>query len=149
MTLPTVAIAASLLADYRTVNIERHGVAEDELYTEADIKACLGRATGLALHQTLRLPPPAGAPPGMPELELTPYYAGHCLGAAMFHIRAGQQSVRWPPAGRWPSVASRLPRAFLSTTLPVPGRSCTLEISTRLRTASSGRRLSRGSGRLC
>jgi predicted metal-dependent RNase len=27
------------------------------------------------------------------ELEIKPYYAGHVLGAAMFHIRVGSQSV--------------------------------------------------------
>lgn len=27
------------------------------------------------------------------ELEIKAYYAGHVLGAAMFHIRVGQQSL--------------------------------------------------------
>ena len=27
------------------------------------------------------------------ELEIKPYYAGHVLGAAMFHIKVGSQSV--------------------------------------------------------
>lgn len=27
------------------------------------------------------------------ELEIKAYYAGHVLGAAMFHIKVGQQSV--------------------------------------------------------
>ena len=27
------------------------------------------------------------------ELEIKAYYAGHVLGAAMFHVRVGQQSL--------------------------------------------------------
>lgn len=95
MTLPTKAIVASLLADYRAVNVERRGVDENEFYSAADIDCCVQKSTGLALHQTLRLPvPKAGAPPDMNELEITPYYAGHCLGAAMFHISVGKKAVR-------------------------------------------------------
>lgn len=36
------------------------------------------------LHQTIQVDD---------ELEIKAYYAGHVLGAAMFHIRVGQQSV--------------------------------------------------------
>ena len=35
------------------------------------------------------------------EIELKAYYAGHVLGAAMFHIKVGNQSVVYTVSSTW------------------------------------------------
>ncbi|ORX94047.1 hypothetical protein K493DRAFT_315677 [Basidiobolus meristosporus CBS 931.73] len=48
------------------------------------IKDCMKKVIALNLHETAYVDD---------ELEIKPYYAGHVLGAAMFYVRVGEQSV--------------------------------------------------------
>ncbi|KAJ3038371.1 Integrator complex subunit 11 [Rhizophlyctis rosea] len=82
MTYPTKAIAPILLEDMRKVAVERKG--EKDFFTSTNIKNCMKKVIPLNLHETYKVDD---------ELEIKPYYAGHVLGAAMFHIRVGNQSV--------------------------------------------------------
>ncbi|CAO3692339.1 unnamed protein product [Rhizopus stolonifer] len=67
MTHPTKAICPILLEDYRKITVERKG--ETNFFTSAMIRIVDD------------------------ELEIKAYYAGHVLGAAMFYVRSGQESV--------------------------------------------------------
>jgi integrator complex subunit 11 len=60
------------------------GCRGDPLYSNEQIAACLARATPAALDVPLRLPR---------DIALTAHYAGHVIGAAMFHVRVGAASV--------------------------------------------------------
>ncbi|XP_071500936.1 integrator complex subunit 11-like [Diadema antillarum] len=82
MTQPTKAICPILLEDYRKIQVERKG--ETNFFTSAMIKDCMKKVVVVNLHQIIQVDE---------ELEIKAYYAGHVLGAAMFHIKVGQQSV--------------------------------------------------------
>ncbi|RKP06257.1 beta-lactamase-like protein [Thamnocephalis sphaerospora] len=82
MTHPTKAICPILLEDYRKIMVERKG--EQNFFTSSMIKACMRKVRGVSLHETVRVDD---------ELEIKAYYAGHVLGAAMFHVRVGRHSV--------------------------------------------------------
>ncbi|XP_055848224.1 integrator complex subunit 11 isoform X2 [Episyrphus balteatus] len=82
MTHPTKAIAPILLEDMRKVAVERKG--ESNFFTTQMIKDCMKKVTAVTLHQSVMVDY---------ELEIKAYYAGHVLGAAMFWIRVGSQSV--------------------------------------------------------
>ena len=64
----------------RRVAVERKG--ETNFFTAAMIKDCMKKVVAVNLHQVIRVDD---------ELEIKAYYAGHVLGAAMFHIRVGNQ----------------------------------------------------------
>lgn len=82
MTHPTKAIVPILLEDMRKVCVEKKG--DTNFFTSQHIKDCIKKITAVNLHQTVEVDS---------ELEIKAYYAGHVLGAAMFHIKVGQQSV--------------------------------------------------------
>lgn len=82
MTHPTKAIAPILLEDMRKVAVERKG--ESNFFTSQNIKDCMKKVTAVTLHQSVMVDN---------ELEIKAYYAGHVLGAAMFWIKVGSQSV--------------------------------------------------------
>ncbi|XP_067140059.1 integrator complex subunit 11 [Centruroides vittatus] len=82
MTHPTKAICPILLEDYRKITVDRKG--ETNFFTSAMIKDCMKKVIAVNLHQTVQVDE---------ELEIKAYYAGHVLGAAMFHIKVGDQSV--------------------------------------------------------
>ncbi|XP_046999505.1 integrator complex subunit 11 [Schistocerca americana] len=82
MTHPTKAIAPILLEDMRKVAVERKG--ESNFFTSQNIKDCMKKVVAVTLHQSLMVDS---------QLEIKAYYAGHVLGAAMFWIRVGSQSV--------------------------------------------------------
>ncbi|KAL6051630.1 Integrator complex subunit 11 [Balamuthia mandrillaris] len=82
MTHPTKAICPILLEDYRKIAVERKG--DKNFFTSAMIKDCMKKVVGVNVHQTVHVDD---------ELEITAYYAGHVLGAAMFHVKVGEQSV--------------------------------------------------------
>ncbi|PVU88386.1 hypothetical protein BB561_005890 [Smittium simulii] len=82
MTAPTKAIVPILLEDFRKIVVNRYG--ESNFFTSDDIKACMNKVIVIGLHETIL----AG-----PDLELTAYYAGHVLGAAMINVRSGNESV--------------------------------------------------------
>lgn len=82
MTQPTKAIAPILLEDFRRIAVERKG--ESNFFTSTMIKDCMKKVKTINLHQTLQVDD---------QLEIKCYYAGHVLGAAMFLVKCGQQSV--------------------------------------------------------
>lgn len=82
MTHPTKAICPILLEDYRKITVERRG--ETNFFTSDMIKSCMKKVIAVNLHQTVHVDS---------DLEIKAYYAGHVLGAAMFHIKSGQQSL--------------------------------------------------------
>ncbi|KAJ3020515.1 UNVERIFIED_CONTAM: Integrator complex subunit 11 [Siphonaria sp. JEL0065] len=82
MTTPTRAIAPILLDDMRKVVSERKG--DTNFFTSQEIRACLSKVIPVTLHETVHVDS---------ELSIKPYYAGHVLGAAMFHIQVGDLSV--------------------------------------------------------
>ncbi|KAJ3213782.1 Integrator complex subunit 11 [Dinochytrium kinnereticum] len=82
MTYPTRAIAPILLDDMRKVVVEKRG--ETNFFNADDIRNCMKKVVPISLQSTIYVDE---------ELEIKPYYAGHVLGAAMFHIRVGNQSV--------------------------------------------------------
>lgn len=82
MTHPTKAICPILLEDYRKITVERKG--ETNFFTSEMIKSCMKKVKAVNLHEVIQVDD---------ELEIKAYYAGHVLGAAMFHLRVGQQSL--------------------------------------------------------
>lgn len=77
MTYPTKAVCPILLEDYRKIMVERKG--ETNFFTIQNIKDCMKKVIAVNIHQTLKLCDG--------EVEVTAYYAGHVLGAAMFHVK--------------------------------------------------------------
>ncbi|XP_028514027.1 integrator complex subunit 11 isoform X2 [Exaiptasia diaphana] len=82
MTHPTKAIAPILLEDYRKITVERKG--ETNFFTSQMIKDCMKKVIPINLHQSIKVDD---------ELEIKAYYAGHVLGAVMFHMKVGTESV--------------------------------------------------------
>ena len=82
MTQPTKAIAPILLEDMRKVAVDRKG--ETNFFTSQMIKDCMKKVVPVGLHQIVRVDD---------EIEIKAYYAGHVLGAAMFHIKVGNQVI--------------------------------------------------------
>lgn len=82
MSFPTKAIAPILLEDMRKIFAERKG--ESNFFTQADIANCMKKVTAVNVHQTITVGP---------DLEIKAFYAGHVLGAAMFYVRSGNESV--------------------------------------------------------
>ena len=73
MTHATKAIYLMLLSDFCRLN---KGTADDALFTEGDLTASLGRIECVDFDQTV----------DVGGIKVTPYRAGHVLGAAMFMV---------------------------------------------------------------
>jgi integrator complex subunit 11 len=95
MTYPTKAIAPVLLNDFvkiaedrslsmSEINQTRTISTYPEMYRLEDVANCMKKVTGLQIHQTVYLDK---------DFSVTPYYAGHVLGAAMFLVKVGELSV--------------------------------------------------------
>jgi integrator complex subunit 11 len=82
MTYPTKAICPILLEDFRKITVERKG--DTNFFTSQMIKDCMKKVTAVNVNETIKIDD---------EFELKAYYAGHVLGAAMFYVRVGTQSV--------------------------------------------------------
>ncbi|ESN94141.1 hypothetical protein HELRODRAFT_103064 [Helobdella robusta] len=82
MTHPTKAICPVLLEDYRKITVERKG--ELNFFTSEMIKMCMKKVVVVNLHEIISVDD---------DLKIKAYYAGHVLGAAMFHIKVGELSV--------------------------------------------------------
>ncbi|CAH1110376.1 unnamed protein product [Psylliodes chrysocephalus] len=82
MTHPTKAIAPLLLEDMRKVSVEKKG--EQNFFTSQMIKDCMKKVIAVTLHQSVMVDN---------DIEIKAYYAGHVLGAAMFWVRVGNQSI--------------------------------------------------------
>jgi integrator complex subunit 11 len=66
----------------RKVAVERKG--ETNFFTSQNIKDCMKKVIAVTLHQSVMVDK---------DLEIKAYYAGHVLGAAMFRVTVGTQSV--------------------------------------------------------
>lgn len=82
MTHPTKAICPILLEDYRKIQVERKG--DSNFFTAQHIKDCMKKVVTVNLHETVHVDE---------DLEIKAYYAGHVLGAAMFYMKVGTDSV--------------------------------------------------------
>jgi len=82
MTVPTKAIAPILLEDMRKVAVDKKG--ETNFFTSDMIKTCMKKVIAVNLHQVVQVDA---------DLEIKAYYAGHVLGAAMFQVKVGNQSI--------------------------------------------------------
>ncbi|XP_017302556.1 integrator complex subunit 11 [Diaphorina citri] len=82
MTHPTKAIAPILLEDFRKISVEKKG--DSNFFTSQMIKDCMKKVIAVNLHQTVHV---------KHNLEIKAYYAGHVLGAAMFQVKVGNQSI--------------------------------------------------------
>lgn len=113
MTHPTKAICPILLEDYRKITVDKKG--ETNFFTSQMIKDCMKKVVAVHLHQTVQVKGALLAKKKTQktliligntginarfccwqvdeELEIKAYYAGHVLGAAMFQIKVGCESV--------------------------------------------------------
>ncbi|XP_015369171.1 PREDICTED: integrator complex subunit 11 [Diuraphis noxia] len=82
MTHPTKAIAPILLEDMRKHLVEYE--EEAKYFTSSAIRDCMKKVTAVNLHEVVTV---------KDDIELKAYYAGHVLGAAMFYIKVGNDSV--------------------------------------------------------
>ncbi|XP_016158882.1 PREDICTED: integrator complex subunit 11 [Ficedula albicollis] len=116
MTHPTKAICPILLEDYRKITVDKKG--ETNFFTSQMIKDCMKKVVAVHLHQTVQVDE---------ELEIKAYYAGHVLGAAMFQIRVGCESVVYTVSGAsldsFHSLAFLFQFLSLSILLPSPSHS--------------------------
>jgi integrator complex subunit 11 len=80
MTYPTKAIAPLLLEDMRKVCVERKN--ETNFFTQADIKNCMNKVSCVDLNETFYVDD---------QIQVRAYYAGHVLGACMFHVRVSDR----------------------------------------------------------
>jgi integrator complex subunit 11 len=85
MTHPTKMICPILLEDFRKITAERRG--EQNFFTAAMIDACMRKVTAVDLGQEVAIDGKGT------EILVKAYYAGHVLGAAMFHVKVGNESV--------------------------------------------------------
>eukprot|EP01006_Ploeotia_vitrea_P022436 TRINITY_DN54849_c0_g1_i1.p1 TRINITY_DN54849_c0_g1~~TRINITY_DN54849_c0_g1_i1.p1 ORF type:complete len:603 (+),score=44.34 TRINITY_DN54849_c0_g1_i1:115-1923(+) len=84
MTEPTKAIAPLLLEDFRRI-MDKQSSGNDKLqFSEIDVKNCMKKVIAVNLHQPVQI---------AEDFEVCAYYAGHVLGAAMFWIRVGGESI--------------------------------------------------------
>ncbi|XP_063678812.1 integrator complex subunit 11-like [Bolinopsis microptera] len=82
MTAPTRAIAPILLEDYRKITVDRYG--ETDFFTTPQIKQCIKKVRTIRVHETIQVDK---------DISVKCYYAGHVLGAGMFLVKVGNQSV--------------------------------------------------------
>jgi len=82
MTAPTKAICPLLLEDYRKITVERKG--DSNFFTAQMVKDCMKKVTIINLHESIKV---------CDDLEIKAYYAGHVLGACLFKITIGSNSI--------------------------------------------------------
>lgn len=80
MTQPTKEVCPVLLEDFRKI-VAGKG---DGIFTSQDISNCMKKVVTISMNETYKHDE---------GFYITPYYAGHVLGAAMFHVVVGDQSV--------------------------------------------------------
>lgn len=82
MTYPTRAICPILLEDMRRIMVDRKG--DMQFFTSEDIRNCMRKVTAVDLHQTTWV---------NPRLSIKALHAGHVVGAAMFLVQVGEDSI--------------------------------------------------------
>ncbi|TPX42461.1 hypothetical protein SeMB42_g05114 [Synchytrium endobioticum] len=87
MTAPTRDMLPIMLEDARKVVVERRG--DGNYFSAENIRNCLAKVTTIEQDETICIPGPTSDA----DIEITCYYAGHILGAAMFRIKVGMQSI--------------------------------------------------------
>ena len=106
MTHPTKAIVHTLLKDFVKVSRGRGGL-DDGLYTDKDLEASTARTEVIDFHQTV----------DVDGIRVTPYRAGHVLGAAMFMIEIAGMRLLY--TGDYSRLADRhMPPADLPSLRP-------------------------------
>lgn len=81
MTYPTKAMSNLILQDY--INIQKVNLDKSLLYSTENINNCLNKVIPLNIKQTFNYH----------GFQITPYNAGHIIGACMFHIKYGKESI--------------------------------------------------------
>lgn len=82
MTTPTKAVIPILLEDFRKISAPK--IKDGKFFSYNDIQTCLKKIKTINIHETYKHDE---------DFFITPYYAGHVIGAAMFHVRVGNRSV--------------------------------------------------------
>lgn len=80
-THPTKAVLPLLLEDCQKIMMMR---SKGKSYTLDDIRRCMDKIIPISIGETVRVGE---------DFTITPYYAGHVIGAAMFYVRIGNKSV--------------------------------------------------------
>lgn len=107
MTHPTKAIVHTLLKDFVKVARGGAGGADGALYTDKDLEAATARTEVIDFHQTV----------DVDGIRITPYRAGHVLGAAMFMVEIAGMRLLY--TGDYSRVADRhMPPADLPALKP-------------------------------
>ncbi|KAI3638080.1 hypothetical protein MIR68_003691 [Amoeboaphelidium protococcarum] len=91
MTAPTRAIIPMLLDDFRRISADKiaksndtnNNNTKDAMFTPADVRNCMLKVKTMTCNQTITV---AG-------VDITAFYAGHVLGAVMFHLSYNGMSV--------------------------------------------------------
>jgi len=105
MTHPTKAIVHTLLKDY--VKLSRGGGDDTSLYNDRDLESSTARTEVIDFHQTI----------DVDGIRITPYRAGHVLGAAMFMVEIAGMRLLY--TGDYSRVADRhMPPADLPSLRP-------------------------------
>lgn len=82
MTYPTKAVLPIILEDCQKILTMKS--RSSKIYTQEDIKRCVEKIIPINMNETIEI---------SKDFIITPYYAGHVIGAAMFYIRVVNQSV--------------------------------------------------------
>ncbi|KAK9172501.1 Beta-Casp domain protein [Cryptosporidium meleagridis] len=99
MTYPTKSVSSVLLSDCCKImeqklllqktnadaNPSNEVVYNNEygFFTVSDVWSCMEKVKAVQLHQTINIS----------GIKITPYYAGHVLGASMFHVQVNDESI--------------------------------------------------------
>jgi len=81
MTHPTKAVLPLLLEDSQKILSMKN--KDSKIYSLENIKNCLNKVTPIDLNETIEIEE---------GFSITPYYAGHVIGAAMFYVKVGNYS---------------------------------------------------------
>ena len=82
MTYPTKAVLPILLEDCRKILCMKS--KDNRQYTSEDIKNCMAKVIPVNMNETIEI---------SRDFIITPYYAGHVIGAAMFYVKVNGKGV--------------------------------------------------------
>jgi integrator complex subunit 11 len=92
---PTKALLPLMLEDYRKVITEQKKEEQFYIFTAGEVRASAERVKSIGLFETVKVN----------GIRVTSYYAGHVLGACMFHVEYAGLSVVY--TGDYNSYADR------------------------------------------